>query len=132
MTATADLVQTLYAAFGRGDLPALLDHCDPAVTWGSNGDAARVPWGGTRHGREGVQGFFTALLGALEFEVFEPGRFIVQGDVAVVLGHTRARFKAGGGVVSSDWVHVFTVRDGKLLRFEEYYDTAAIERAQAV
>ena len=49
----------------------------------------------------------------------------------MVLGHTKARFRTGAqGVFDSDWAHVFTVKDGKLAAFREFYDTAAMERAQ--
>ncbi len=128
-----EFVQALYAAFGRGDLADILDACDPAIIWSSNADPALIPWGGVRHGKEGVTGFFTALGGNLDFEAFEPRQFLPSGDTVVVLGHTRARFKTGGhGVFDSDWVELFTLRDGKLTAFQEYYDTAAIERAIAV
>jgi ketosteroid isomerase-like protein len=128
-----EFVQALYAAFGRGDVADILDACDPAITWSSNCDPAVVPWGGDRQGKDGVTAFFTALGKNLDFEVFEPRQFLPSGNTVVVLGRTRARFKTGGhGVFDSDWVEVFTLRDGKLTAFHEYYDTAAIERAKAV
>ena len=127
------LIQSLYAAFGRGDLPAILDFFDPAITWSSNGDRARIPWGGTRRGHDGAASFFADLGTNLDFEAFEPRQFFPSGDTVIVLGHTRARSKTGAkGIFGSEWVHVFTVRDGKLTGFQEYYDTAAIERALGV
>ena len=114
-------VQSLYASFGRGDLGAILDACDPAIAWSSNADAGRIPWGGARHGKDGVTAFFVALGGNLDFEAFEPRQFFPSGDTVIVLGHTRARFKTGGhGVFASDWAEVFTVRGGKLVSFQEH------------
>jgi ketosteroid isomerase-like protein len=79
-----------------------------------------------------VQGFFAALIGTVEIEAFEPRSFFPSGDTVLVLGHTRARHReAGRGVFASDWAHVFTVRDGRQAGFQEFYDTAAIERALA-
>lgn len=130
MTDHSAFVASLYAAFGRGDLTFILGHCAPDIAWESNADPDRVPWGGTWTGAAGVTGFFQALTGAVEFEAFEPGRFLPSTDTVVVLGRTRARHRhAGRGVFDSAWVHVFTVRDGRLSRFQEFYDTAAIERA---
>ncbi|MGE0224526.1 MAG: nuclear transport factor 2 family protein [Acetobacteraceae bacterium] len=130
MTDHTAFIQSLYAAFGRGDLGAVLDACDPAVTWTSTGDPATIPWAGTCTGTEGVRGFFAALLGRLDYDAFEPREFFPSGDSVVVLGHARVRGKASGGDgVASDWVHIFTTRDGKLVRFHEFYDTASLQRA---
>ena len=124
-------VEALYAAFMRGDLPAILESCAPGVVWESNADRERVAWGGQWRGHEGATGFFIALAGNLEFLAFEPRSFHPSGETVVVLGHTKARFRTGAqGVFDSDWAHVFTVKDGKLAAFREFYDTAAMERAQ--
>ncbi len=132
MTDHSDLIRTLYAAFGRGDLPTILDAAASGVTWWSNGDAATIPWAGSRSGRDGMRDFFVALTAHLDFEAFEPREFFPSADTVIVLGRTRARHKSGGrGVLDCEWVHTFTIRDGKLIAFREYYDTAAIERALA-
>ena len=111
-------------------MKTILDNLDPAVEWVSNCDVRSMPWGGRRDGLAGVASFFQALGENLDFEAFEPGEFHTAGDTVTVLGHTRARFKTGGrGIFDSHWVHIFTVRNGRLGRFLEFYDTAAVERA---
>ncbi len=129
----AAFVGSLYAAFGRGDLGFILEQCAADIAWESNCDADRVPWGGRREGLAGVTAFFQNLTGHLEFEVFEPGPPRVSGDTIFVLGRTRARHRhAGQGVFDCEWVHVFTMADGRLARFQEFYDTAAVEHALRV
>jgi ketosteroid isomerase-like protein len=44
----------------------------------------------------------------------------------VVLGHYVWHVKATGKVWESDFAHVLTVRDGKVTRWQEYTDTAAL------
>jgi uncharacterized protein len=127
----ADFIRQQYAAFGRGDVKAILDAVDPAIEWTSNGDGGRIPWGGRRSGVPGVASFFQALADHLDFEIFEPREFFESGGAVIVLGRTRARAKKGGGVFDCAWAHVFALKGGKLARFEEYYDTAAIEKALA-
>lgn len=130
MTDNVTFIQSMYAAFGRGDVKTILENLDPAIQWESNGDPATIPWGGKRSGIAGALSFFEALGGNLDFELFEPGQFFPSGDTVIVLGRTIARHKTGGGGAwQSEWVHVFSVRDGKVTRFQEFYDTAAIERA---
>ena len=133
MSDQAAFVGSLYAAFGRGDLAFILERCAADILWESNCDPDRVPWGGRREGPEGVTAFFQNLIGHLDFEVFEPGPPHANGNTVFVLGRTRARHKhAGQGVFDCEWVHVFTLADGRLDRFQEFYDTAAVERALSV
>ncbi len=128
---SSDLIRSLYAAFGRGDVKTILDNLDPAIEWASNGDGALFPWGGRRSGVAGAASFFQALADTLDFEVFEPRDFFDAGDTVTVLGRTRARVKKGGGVFDSEWAHVFTLRGGKLAAFREYYDTKSVADALA-
>jgi hypothetical protein len=47
------------------------------------------------------------------------------------LGRTFARVKSTGKKFDSEWAHVFTIKGGKIKRFQEFYDTAAIVDAIA-
>jgi len=127
-SATLEIVQKLYEAFGRGDLPAILSHLAEDVTWKYLGPA-EIPFGGTRHGKEQVAQFFAAIAGSLEVQDFGVDRFIAQGDMVVALGHERMRVKTTGRTYETQWAHVFTVRDGKIVEFREYADTAAVAEA---
>ena len=57
--------------------------------------------------------------------MFEPTRFVGEGDLVVALGHYRWRVKATGREIASEFAHEFTVRDGRIVRFQEFMDTAA-------
>jgi ketosteroid isomerase-like protein len=119
-------VQSLYAAFGRGDIPFILAHADETIAWSSNDGSGAVPWGGPRQGRQEVQHFFDALAAHLEFEVFDPRRFAAEGDLVFVQGRTVAKVKATGRRFDMKWVHLFTIEGNRVKRFEEFYDTAVI------
>jgi len=122
-------VQSLYAAFGRGDIPFILAHADASIDWHSNDSAAVVPWGGARKGHADVQKFFDILAANLDFEVFEPRRFAADGGLVFVQGRTVAKVKSTGRRFDMEWVHLFTIEGGKVKRFEEFYDTAGIAPA---
>jgi hypothetical protein len=72
-------VQEIYGAFGRGDIPAILDRLAEDVVfepWADHSaQAAGVPWLARREGRDGVMGFFESL-GAPEFNALEPQGFL--------------------------------------------------------
>ena len=120
-----DLVQSGYAAFGRGDIPGFLSLLDADVEWTTPG-ASDVPTAGTRRGPDQVGAFFGVLSSLVDFEHFEPQAFIADGDRVVVLGVSRSKVKGGSGrSFDESWCHVFTIRDGKVAKFYEYLDTAA-------
>lgn len=122
-------VQSLYEAFGRGDVAYILARLDDAIEWVSNGSADVIPWGGTRRGQAGAQSFFESLAGHLDFERFEPRQFAADGDLVFVHGRTVAKVRTTGRRFDSEWVHAFTIAGGRVRRFQEFYDTAAIAAA---
>lgn len=132
MTDNADFIRSLYDAFKRGDVQTILDNLDPSIEWASHGDGALIPWGGRRSGRQGAASFFQALADNLDFEAFEPRRFLSGGDSVMVTGRTRARTKGReGATLDLEWAHVFTIADGKVKSFDEFYDTQAVAKAMA-
>lgn len=123
------IVQDAYAAFGRGDLDALLAVMDEKIIWQPvYGAAPYVPHHGERHGKAAVREFFELLPQTLTFQQFEPREFIAQGDRVVTLGHYRGT-TPGGGHFDSDFVMVFTVRNGKVTSFQEFTDSAQVNAA---
>jgi hypothetical protein len=122
------VVQSVFEAFGRGDVPALLALIDEGAEWVAPGPSA-VPYFGERRGREGAAEFFKQLGTEVEFESFEPGDFVAEGERVVVLGHERGRVRRTGKTFDNDWALVFTVRGGKVAAFRVYENTAAIAEA---
>jgi ketosteroid isomerase-like protein len=119
------IVQRGYDAFGRGDIEALMALFDRDIQWDTPGPT-ELPTAGSRRGLEQVRGFFQTLNETFEIQRFEPKTFLGQGDIVVVLGDDTARVRATGKVIVSPWVHAFTLRDGKVTRFQEYLDTAPV------
>jgi ketosteroid isomerase-like protein len=122
------VVQQVYNNFKAGNIQALLDMLPDNVTWHLP-EIEGVPFAGKRTGRDAVRDFFVGVEANQETLEFEPREFIAQGDKVVSLGHYRWRVKTTGREFSSDFAHVFTVRDGKIVSFQEYTDTASAARA---
>ena len=119
-----EVVKENYAAVGRGDIPALLDLLTEDVDWSMQGPSV-IPWAGARRGRQQVAEFFALLGQTLEFQRFEPREFIAQGETVVVIGYERSLVKPTGRTFEQEWVHVYTLRDGKISKFRIFEDTAA-------
>lgn len=124
-TATGNLalVQGLYEAFGRGDVPTVLAAMDDRVEWY---ETEGNPWYTGRPfigPQQVVEGVFSRIG---EFEDFQivPSRFLCDGDTVVMEGRYRATsHQATGKPLDAEVVHVLDLRDGKLARFHQYVDT---------
>ena len=125
-----ELIQQAYAAYGRGELDQVLACMEEQVEW-ELPDVPGLPFTGKRRGCEQVAEFFR-LLGEMQtVREYTPKEFIAQGDKVVVLGHGAWTVKDTGMDFESDWVHVFTIRDGRIAAFREFLDTnIAVEAFQ--
>ena len=122
-------IQEAYASFQRGDVQAVLNVLTDDVEWVTPGPTGILPLAGHRRGRDEVAQFFSLLNGSEEVEQFEPQQYVAQGNKVVAFVKYRSRIKSTGHTADADLVHVFTVRDGKIAEFREYYDTAAAVEA---
>jgi hypothetical protein len=120
-----DVVHSVYAAFGRGDLEGIVALLDPQVSWRTPGPPD-LPTAGARRGVAAVREFFGLLLNTFDIEDFRPADFLAQGDKVVVLGTSREGPKGSGRLVDFRWVHVFTFRNGRIVAFEEPADVSEL------
>jgi ketosteroid isomerase-like protein len=121
-----DVAKSAYAAFGRGDVPAIAALCDDKLDWQFQG-GTRVAYSG-RFGKVDLAHWFAEVAAHDDIQTFEPREFIAAGEHVTVLGWERGTARPSGRVFEGPWVHVFTVRNGKILRFWGMYDTEAAAR----
>ena len=123
------LVEKAYANFKAGDIPTLLQSMSEDITW-QTPEVENVPFSGKRQGRRGAVGeFFSTLASLMDARSFEEREFIAQGDEVVVLGHYVWQVKANGSTFESDFAHVYALRGGQIVAFQEYTDSAAVAKA---
>jgi hypothetical protein len=118
-----EIVQSAYAAFAKGDVPAVLGILESNMSWT---EAAGGPYGGVYVGPQAVlQGVFMRL--GTEWDNFAaiPHEFVSNGDTVVALGEYTATFKATGKSLKTPFAHVWKLREGKAISFHQYTDTAA-------
>lgn len=118
------LIAKGYELFGKGDIDALLATYADNIEW-SSPEVDNVPFSGSYHGKEEVRQFFTDLENALTPLEFTPREMIAEGDKVVVLGHEAWSVRANNRRMEGDWVHVFTIRDGLVVAFQDYPHTAS-------
>lgn len=128
MQENVQLVQQIYSAIGRGDIPGVVGMMAADVEIHLPGPS-EIPFAGTYAGHEGVGQFFQAIGANAEVLRFEPREFIAQDDHVVVLGHERLTARPTGRSWETDWAMVWTVRDGKVASLREFHETGAIAAA---
>jgi hypothetical protein len=125
------VVQDAYAAFAKGDTQALLGNFADDIVWNAvYGTGPHVPTSGERRGKAAVGEFFKQVAVHINFSRFEPREFIATGDTVVALGHYTAKTPIGK-TFDSDFAMVFTIRNGKVVQFQEFCNSAAINAAYA-
>lgn len=122
--APVDTVHQIYQAFGRGDVPAILDQLAEDVEWEYGISSTDVPWLQPRRGRAQVAEFFQALA-ALEIQKFQPKAFLEGGSLVVALVDLEATVRSTGRrVVEEDEAHIWRFdAAGKVSRFRHRADT---------
>ena len=76
-----------------------------------------------------MQDFFKIVAENNDFAHFSPREFYAADDKVFVLGDYAITMRKTGKKVESDWVHVFTIRGGKVSGFREFLDTAQAAEA---
>jgi len=123
------VVQDAYAAFAKGDIQTVLTFIAEDVVWtGVYGGRSHIPMAGERHGKAAVVEFLKQVGENIQFSRFEPKEFVATGDKVVALGHYTGTTPVKKEF-DSDFAMVFTLRDGKVTRFQEFCDSAALNAA---
>ena len=118
--ADVELVRRVYDAFARGDVDAVFGAMSPDIEWD---ESPGMPYGGVYHGRDAiVANVFGPILADVEAFTANPDEILALDEVRVI-----ARGRHGGtgaaGPVDARFVHIWTVADGKVSRYEQLADT---------
>ena len=123
-----DLIRGLYGAFEAGDIPGVLGRMAPDMEWN---EAENFPYadGNPYRGHDAIVGGVFARLGG-EWDGFSPvpDEFLDAGDTIVVLGRYRGACKATGKPLDAQMAHVWRIRDGKAVHFQQYTDTLQVAK----
>ena len=126
-SSNVQVMEQLYQAFGRGEIPAVLARFDPQIEWIS---AEGAPYPGTFIGPQAVlEGIFIRIgtdWDGFRADAFE---FIDGGDQVVALGRYSGTYRATGRAMNAAFAHVWTLRDGSITRYRQYLDSRKLAEA---
>lgn len=126
----SELLAGLYAAFAQGDVPTVLGAMDPQIHWH---EAESNPYMSSGEAWVGPDAVLNELFVRLaeewdEFTV-EPASYHDAGDVVTVEGRYRGTHGQSGMSMDAQFCHVWTLEDGKIVKFQQYTDTAQLQEA---
>ncbi|WP_314222760.1 nuclear transport factor 2 family protein [Streptomyces zaehneri] len=125
--APADIVRRQYLASAAGDLAALRATLAPDVEWT---EMAGFPLAGTYRTPEGVtSGVMEKLAQEWDEWIAHDDTYVADGENVVVLARYTAANKATGKRLAVRVAHHFVVRGGRIVRFEQFVDTALVRDA---
>ncbi|MCB0518112.1 MAG: nuclear transport factor 2 family protein [Lewinellaceae bacterium] len=122
------IVQQIYASFGQGDVPSIIEKMDDNVQWekwaDNHGQKAGVPWLKEEHGKDGVMAFFQCIGQHLNFKDFQVLSIMEGGNQVAAEVVVDADVTSSARHLKEEEMHLWTFNDaGKVTRFRHYADT---------
>lgn len=122
-----DVVHAAYRAFHDRDVEGLLATLDPGIEWVHPQGMNPYGLGGTKLGHAGVREFLARVPGVIGGMRLRPEEFVCADDRVVVFG-VRDVTSLDGRTETLDFVHSWTLRDGRAVRMADIFDTAVFVR----
>jgi ketosteroid isomerase-like protein len=125
-----DLARQVYDRFGRGDIPGVLDMFDPQIEWFQAEGNPYQPDGSAWIGPETVlQKLFMRIGQDWDGFAVTPVTFTAIDGGVLMEGRYTGTYKATGRPIDVQVAHVLKMRNNKLIKFQQYVDTAALHAA---
>lgn len=118
------VVSNIYANFGKGDVPAVLAALDSKVVWNEaegNALADRNPYIGPDAVLEGV--FTRVLQDFPDFNLNDIVLHNMDNDQVLATLRYKGTMKVTGKPLNAQAAHLWTLKDGKVIAFQQYVDT---------
>lgn len=121
-------VKQFFSALGEGNLEEALEAVHEDAVFSAPGPDT-VPIYGDFHGKQGVIRFIEILGELFDTEAFEIYDARESGDYVFAIGLMKHRVKKTGKLFECEWALVCRIKDGKIISYKMFEDTAALENA---
>ena len=123
-----ELLSDLYESLGKGDVPGVLGSMDESIKWREAESNPYRPTGEPWVGPDAiVDNLFVKLAEEWDGFTVHPLSYHDAGDVVVVEARYTGTYKDTGKPLDAQVCHVWTVNDGKVVKFQQYVDTAKMK-----
>jgi hypothetical protein len=128
----ATTIRGIYEAFARGDVPAVLGALHEQVEWNEAEHVTYWPGGAFIGPQAVVTGVFARIIQDIPNFSIDVRRIVAAGDAVLVEARYRGTVTATGKALDAQVAHVWDLRDGKAVRFQQYTDTWQFAQATGV
>jgi ketosteroid isomerase-like protein len=119
-----EIIQNLYVEFAKGDVPAVLQRFDPKIVWN---EAESFPYadGNPYVGPQAVlEGVFARIGAEWEYwNLTDQTYYEVNSGEIIVTGRYKAKNKMTSKEIDVQFVHMWTLNEGLVTKFQQYADT---------
>jgi len=124
MRTPQQIVSDHYAASERGDLDGMLAYLAEHCQWT---EMAGSTCAGTYIGAQAIiHNVFAGLAAHFDGFTFTLERLIDAGNEVIGIGHYSGTHRQNGQPFRARTLHLWQVKDGKIIRFEQFADTAML------
>jgi len=128
-----EVIKGLYEAFGKGDVPAVLEVFDPKIEWREAENNPYEMSGKAWIGGDAVtQNLFVKLAEDWDGFTVTPTSLHDAGDSVVAEGRYTGKHKSTGKSIDLQFCHVWRLSGGRVKSFQQYCDTAQLQDAAGV
>ena len=111
------VVQKIYDAFVRSDVPTILSCVVEDATWSAPYGQGVTPWARNYKGHSEILEFFKAVAETVEVHHFQVRETIAQGNKVVALVDWSGRAVRSGKTFEMLLVHIWTLENGKVVDY---------------
>jgi ketosteroid isomerase-like protein len=121
--------QNIYANFQTGNIEGVMAVIADDVAWNHHGPRDQVPFAGIWEGKAGAGEMLQTFVGGTEPVKFDVQGVFANGDKVIFLIDEACKVKETGKTYNTLVAQIWTVQDGKIVQFDELYDSCAVAEA---
>lgn len=117
-------IDELYKAFSKGDIPTVLSYMDTKIEW-NEAEGNKLADGNPYIGPDAVVNGVFARLGAehVYFKLANIKLHEMSNNQVLATLRYDAKNKESGKAYNAQAAHLWTLKDGKIIAFQQYVDT---------
>ena len=121
-----NLARALFRARDANDAAATMAYFHPDCIFQIKGGPSLSPFTHKVFGKQALSNVMAALAATWDFSGVETARTLIDGDTVVVRRRGGVVHVPSNTRIDTEWVDIFTVKDGLVVEFDEFVDTQLV------
>ncbi len=124
------IIQNMYDSFAKGDVETVISMMSKDIEWN---EAESFPYadGNPYIGPEAI---LVGVFGRIDEEweywnLVDLQLMAMENEMVLATGRYQAKYKKNGAVINLQMAHLWTLKNDKIIAFQQFADTLAISKA---